>query len=227
MNPVRPQNRSKGCKLVEIFTLAASVFNISNEGKSAEWRSNGVNLANKFSLIRLLLTPVFVLTILYRRDDNPIFANLPLIIFLAAIATDAVDGFIARRYRQATRLGMVLDPLADKFLLAVAFITLTFTTTIPPHLRIPPWVLTIVLTRDIFILIGAAIIYMLFEYIEFKPSALGKITTFLQMTTVISVLLRFPYSYIVWNVAAIFTLLSGIHYLVKTNRLVNRGKFSR
>ncbi len=180
-----------------------------------------MNLANKFSLIRLFLTPIFVLAVLYYRDDNLLFANLPLIIFLTAIITDAVDGFIARRYNQTTRLGRVLDPLADKFLLAVAFITLTFTTTIPPHLRIPPWVLIIVLTRDIFILIGASIIYMTFEYMEFKPSRLGKITTSLQMMTVLSILLRFRYSYVIWTAAAIFTILSGIHYLTRTNRIMN------
>lgn len=180
-----------------------------------------MNLANKFSFVRLFLTPIFVLAVLYYREDNLLFANLPLIIFLLAIMTDAADGYIARRYGQATRLGAVLDPLADKFLLIVAFIALTFTETLPPHLRIPPWVLIIVLTRDIFILIGASIIYMMFEYIEFKPSILGKITTFFQMMTILGVLLRFRYSNIVWSVAISFTILSGIHYLIRTNRILN------
>jgi CDP-diacylglycerol--glycerol-3-phosphate 3-phosphatidyltransferase len=180
-----------------------------------------MNLANKFSLIRLLLTPVFVLAILYYREDHLLFANLPLIVFLTAVITDAIDGFIARRYKQITHLGTALDPLADKFLLAVAFITLTFTKTVPLHLRIPPWVLIIVLTRDIFIIIGASIIYLLFEYIEFRPSILGKIVTFFQMVTVISVLLRFEYSYIIWTTTAIFTVLSGVHYLIRTNRIIS------
>lgn len=185
-----------------------------------------MNLANKFSLIRLLLTPLFVLSVLYYRQDNLLFANLPLIIFLAAIATDAIDGFIARHYGQTTAFGTVLDPLADKFLLVVAFIILTFTKTIPPHLRIPPWVLIIVLTRDIFIIIGASVIYMMFEYIEFKPSPLGKITTFLQMATILSILLRFRYSYTIWIPAAAFTVLSGIYYLIRTNRILN-GRIKR
>jgi cardiolipin synthase len=180
-----------------------------------------MNLANRFSLVRLFLTPVFVLAVLYYREDSLLFANLPLVIFLAAIITDAADGFIARHYGQTTRLGKILDPLADKFLLAVAFITLTFTETIPPYLRIPPWVLIIVLTRDIFILIGTSIIYMTFEYMEFRPSVLGKTTTFFQMMTVLSVLLRFRFSYVIWTVAAGFTVLSGLHYLVRTNRALN------
>lgn len=180
-----------------------------------------MNLANKFSIIRLLLTPLFVLAILYYREDNLFFANLPLVVFFVAVITDAIDGFIARRFGLTTPLGAVLDPLADKFLLVVAFITLTFTKTIPPHLRIPPWILTIVLTRDIFILMGASIIYMMFEYIEFRPSALGKVTTFFQMMTVLSVLLSFKYSYVVWTLAALFTVFSGVHYLLRANRILH------
>ena len=179
-----------------------------------------MNLANKFSLTRLLLTPFFVLAILYYREDNLFLAVLPLVIFITAVMTDVADGFIARRYAQSTRVGAVLDPLADKFLLVVAFIALTFSGTILPHLRIPAWVLIVVISRDIFILIGASLVYTLFEYIEFRPSALGKITTFLQMMTVISVLLRFEYSYVIWSSAAIFTVLSGIDYLMRTNRIL-------
>jgi phosphatidylglycerophosphate synthase len=62
---------------------------------------------------------------------------------------------------------------------------------------------------------------LLFEYIEFRPSILGKIVTFFQMVTVISVLLRFEYSYIIWTTTAIFTILSGVHYLIRTNRIIS------
>lgn len=178
-------------------------------------------MPNKFSLARLLLTPVFVISVIYYTEANPLSANLPLIIFLIAIATDALDGFIARKYSQTTPFGILLDPLADKFLLIVAFITLSLLTTAPPHIRIPPWVLIIVLTRDLFILIGAAIIYMIFGYVEFKPSLWGKVTTFFQMLTVLSVLLRFRYSYVIWTLAALLTVISGIHYLLRTNRILN------
>ncbi len=180
-----------------------------------------MNLANKFSFVRLLLTPIFVLSVLYYRADNPVSAVLPIAVFLTAVMTDAIDGYIARRFAQTTRFGAVLDPLADKFLIIVAFITLTFTKTIPPHLRIPPWVLTIVLTRDIFIITGSLVIFVMFEYIEFKPSALGKVTTFFQMMTVSAVLLRYGRSDVIWNITAFFTVASGIHYLIRTNRVLN------
>ena len=180
-----------------------------------------MNLANKFSLTRLLLTPLFVLAVFYYKEDSLLLSNLPLIIFLAAVLTDVLDGFVARRYGQVTAVGKVLDPLADKFLLTAAFITLSLSKSIPVSLRIPPWVLIIVISRDIFIVIGAAIIYTLFKYIEFKPSGLGKATTFLQVATVLSVLLRFEYSYLVWSAAALVTVASGVHYLVRTNRTLS------
>lgn len=180
-----------------------------------------MNLPNKISLARLLLTPVFVVSVIYYTGTDPLLANLPLIIFLAAIATDALDGFIARKYNQVTSFGILLDPLADKFLLIVSFVTLSLVTTVPPYMRIPPWILIIVLTRDLFIVVGAAIIYMIFGYVEFKPSVLGKIATFFQMLTILSVLLRFRGSYIIWTLAAFFTVVSGIHYLIRTNRMLN------
>src|SRR3989338_2746526 len=111
--------------------------------------------------MRLLLTPAFVVSVIYHVEGNVFLSNLPLIIFIIAIITDAVDGFIARKYNQITSLGVLLDPLADKFLLIASFITLSFLTYGPAGPRIPPWFLIIVLTRDLFILTCAAIIYFM------------------------------------------------------------------
>jgi len=183
-----------------------------------------MNLPNKLSLARLFLAPVFVITVLYHRQDNPLFAYLPLIVFLTAIITDAIDGYVARRYNQTTRLGVILDPLADKFLLIVAFITLALTKAAAPSLRIPAWVAIIVITRDIFIVMGSLIIYLMFGYIEFKPSMPGKITTVFQMLTILAVLIGFGYSHIVWNTAAVLTVFSGAHYLTRVNKILGNKK---
>ncbi|MBU4376303.1 MAG: CDP-alcohol phosphatidyltransferase family protein [Candidatus Omnitrophica bacterium] len=180
-----------------------------------------MNIPNALSLARLLLTPTFVVSVIYHTEGNPFLSRLPLIIFLVAVITDAVDGFIARRYSQITSLGILLDPLADKFLLAVSFITLSLVAYGPAHLKIPPWVLVIVLTRDLFILTGAAVIYFVYGYVEFKPSMLGKVTTFFQMATILSVLIQFKYSYAIWTLAALFTVFSGAHYLLRANRVLN------
>ena len=182
-----------------------------------------MNIPNILSLARLLLTPVFVVSVIYHTQGSVFLSNLPLIVFLIAIITDTVDGFIARRYNQITSFGILLDPLADKFLLIVSFTALSFVTYGPAGPRIPPWVLIIVLTRDFFILTGAAIIYFIFGYVEFKPSVLGKITTFFQMMTITSVLLQFKYSYVVWNSAAVLTVISGIDYTVKGSRILSEN----
>lgn len=183
-----------------------------------------MNIPNILSLTRLLLTPAFVVSVIYHAEGNGFLPDLPLVIFLIAIITDAVDGFIARKYNQITSFGVLLDPLADKFLLVASFITLSFLSYGPQGLRIPPWVLIIVVTRDLFILTGAAIIYFIMGYVEFKPSPLGKITTFFQMATVFSVLVHFEYSYIIWTLAALFTVMSGMHYFVRANRILNGKK---
>ncbi|MBN1871955.1 MAG: CDP-alcohol phosphatidyltransferase family protein [Candidatus Omnitrophica bacterium] len=180
-----------------------------------------MNLANKFSMTRLLLSPVFVLSVIFYRSDDAVFANLPLGIFIAAIITDVCDGYIARRLNQITALGKVLDPLADKLLLTVAFVSLSLSQSIGADMRIPVWVMIIIITRDIFILIGAGIIYLLLEYIEFKPTNLGKTTTFVQMMTVLSVLLKVPYSYVIWDTAVFFTLLSGLQYLIRASDIIS------
>ncbi len=191
-----------------------------------KYRGLKMNIPNALSLIRLLLTPAFVVSLIYHADGGSFLYRLPLVIFLTAVITDAVDGFIARKCNQITSLGVLLDPLADKFLLIASFITLSFIAYGPARLKIPPWVTVVILTRDIFILAGAAIIYFAYGYLEFKPSLLGKITTFFQMTSILGVLIQFEYSYLMWTLAAFFTVSSGIHYLLRTNKALN-GKTKR
>lgn len=180
-----------------------------------------MNIPNILSLTRLLLTPAFVVSVIYRAESGVFLSNLPLIIFLIAVITDAVDGFVARKYNEVTSFGILLDPLADKFLIIASFITFSFLTYGPAGLRIPPWVLIIVLTRDLFILMGAAVIYMVFGYMEFKPSMWGKATTLFQMLTIFSVLIGFNYACIIWTMAVVLTVVSGMHYLARTNRVLH------
>lgn len=165
-----------------------------------------------------------MVSIIYHAESGFFLSNLPLIIFLIAIITDAVDGFIARKYNRITSFGMALDPLADKFLLIASFISLSFAAYGPAGIKIPPWVLVIVVTRDLFILTGAAVVYFILGYVEFKPSILGKITTFFQMITILGVLAGFSYSYILWTLAAFFTVVSGVHYFVMAGRIFNGKK---
>ncbi len=83
----------------------------------------------------------------------------------------------------------------------------------PKGYSLPPWVVLVVVSRDIIIIIGSVIIYLMKGVLEIMPSKLGKTTTFFQMLTVISVLLHFKYAFVIWNLAAIFTVLSGMGYI--------------
>ncbi len=176
-----------------------------------------LNLANRITIGRIILIPFFIAAIIYSRMD------MALILFFLAIASDALDGYIARSQNQKTRLGTFLDPLADKMLLVSAFICLSIFKNVPPDLRFPPYVPIIVISRDALIVLGSIIIYVLAGDINIKPTWSGKMTTFFQMLTIASVLVQFKYSYIIWNTAVIMTIISGIGYLLMGSRLLNGG----
>ena len=177
-----------------------------------------LNLANRITMGRIILIPFFIAAIIYSRRD------LALILFFLAIASDALDGYIARTQNQKTRLGTFLDPLADKMLLVSAFICLSIFKNVPQELRFPPYVPIIIISRDALIVLGSIIIYVLAGDINIRPSWSGKVTTFFQMLTIVSVLAQFKYSYIIWNAAVVMTIISGIGYLLVGSRLLNGGQ---
>lgn len=182
-----------------------------------------MNLANRISIFRILLVPFFILSLIYYTPQKDNLRLVALFIFSLAVITDAVDGYVARIFGQKTTLGTFLDPLADKFLLISAFICLTVIDSFPAHLKLPPWVLIIVISRDAIIVLGTVLIYIITQHIEIIPSRLGKIATFCQMITIISLLLQFQYSDIIWSVAMFFTVVSGINYIRRGSKLLNNG----
>ncbi len=103
----------------------------------------------------------------------------------------------------------------------MAFISLSVTKTLPQDLRLPPWIPIIVVSRDAILLIGAGILLLLQCDLKISPTKLGKLTTFFQMATIIAVLSHFAYSFIIWNIAVLFTILSGIDYLRKGCKTIN------
>lgn len=183
-----------------------------------------MSLANKITIVRILLIPFFITCFIYYTPEKDFLRFIALTIFTISVLTDAIDGYIARRYYQKTKLGTFLDPVADKLLIISAYISLSMIVTLPQEFRIPPWVSIVVISRDILIVLGAIIIYMIIGKIEIKPSLLGKITTALQMVTIIVVLLEFQYSYIIWTSAVLFTILSGIGYLIRANQILNESQ---
>jgi len=181
-----------------------------------------VSLANKLSLFRILLVPGFVLCLIYYRPEElEILRYLAVGLFTLGVVTDAVDGYIARAERQATRLGAILDPAADKLLLVTAFLSLSLITSLPPAYRLPAWVAIVVLSRDLIIVAGWLLIVLVTGDLQAIPSRLGKVTTFFQMLTIVSILLGLFFAKIVLWMAMALTILSGIGYLRRGNRLLN------
>ena len=106
-----------------------------------------------------------------------------LILMSVAGASDALDGWLARRFQWGSRFGAAMDPVADKLLVAAMFIVFTW----QGHIDL--WLTVIVLTRDVLILAGAGTYRLLFEPIEFAPTFISKANTALQIVTVLLMLL--------------------------------------
>ena len=124
-----------------------------------------MNLPNILTLIRILLIPLFIIFLISKSFQGA------LIIFVIAGITDALDGFIARIWHQHTDLGSYLDPIADKLLLASAFITLAILGIVPY------WLTVIVMSRDILIATGFWVLTMTDHEPTIKPRYTSKVTT--------------------------------------------------
>jgi CDP-diacylglycerol--glycerol-3-phosphate 3-phosphatidyltransferase len=178
--------------------------------------------ANKVTIIRILLIPVFLwLTIDYIRDSQRGFDRewerlLACAIFLVATISDGVDGYIARRYKQKSELGAFLDPLADKALLVSAMILLSVRFKEgTPFAQLPLWFPVLVVSRDLMLLTGTVLIHMLSGKMTPRPRFVGKCATLFQMITLGWVLLKIEHPSYEWMLyaAGFFTLISGIWYI--------------
>jgi cardiolipin synthase len=170
----------------------------------------GINLATRVTLLRLFLVPLFVMAGAYRRYE------LATVLFVTAGLTDALDGFLARALRQRSRLGAVLDALADKALILGAFGVLSL---VPGALRVPLWLTILVVSRDVLIVLTAVSLFASTGRRDFTASWLGKATTFVQIVYLSSVLLLNvlardyqPLAVLEWVTAAL-TVASGLSYV--------------
>lgn len=145
-------------------------------------------------------------------------------IFLAAGISDVLDGYIARTRNMQTKLGSFLDPMADKLLLSASFIVLAFAHSVSFKIRLPIWVLILFISRDMILALGSLLVHLTTSNLKIEPSIWGKLTTFFQMATVIAILLQFSYSFLLWDIAAVITVASGLDYIYKSNKLLSAGK---
>ena len=188
-----------------------------------------VTLPNVLTIFRMALTPVFVSLLFYQKFVWALAA------FVLAGITDGLDGLLARRFQQQSELGRILDPIADKMMLVTSFVVLSmrgvFPTPLPKHLPVPFWVTITVISRDIFILVGAAAINMVSGFRAFRPSFLGKVSTVVQILAVAAVILAAQtrvgtgyYLPTIYTSVFTLTLLSGVHYIFFVSRLLNEDR---
>ena len=180
--------------------------------------------ANKITVVRILMIPAFVTMAIYygesiKRGDPLEWQRFAaIIIFILAAVSDGLDGYVARRYNQRSTLGVYLDPIADKGLLLSGIITLSISNwsqSDPEYGRFPAWFPVLVISRDVVILVGTMILYLLNGKVHVKPKWTGKVATVLQMIAIgwVMLQLRFiPLLYVV-VAAGVFTLISGIVYV--------------
>jgi cardiolipin synthase (CMP-forming) len=162
---------------------------------------------NLLTLARICLAPFLVVAVL----EGHFAAGL--VLFIVAGLTDAFDGLLARLLKQRTALGQYLDPVADKLLLSTLFLVLTHKSLIPVRVTV------LVFSRDVGILVVAAILYAVGRR-EFKPSVLGKANTVAQIVAIAAVLLvQVDDAKWVWQLRQLaldatmaLTILSGLHY---------------
>lgn len=183
--------------------------------------------ANKVTIARILMIPMFVMmAIYYGRDKEAWQRWSALAIFVAAAASDGIDGYIARHYNQKSRLGVILDPIADKGLLLAGIITLSFSNW---AYEFPLWFPVLVVTRDIVIVAGTLALHYLNGAVRVRPSWTGKTSTALQMVAIALCMLQVnffrttiavgssqvPLTFLDIPVllAGFFTVISGIGYV--------------
>jgi cardiolipin synthase (CMP-forming) len=180
----------------------------------------GLNLPNLITLGRLLLVPIAISLILEGRYRAAFW------IFVIAGVSDAVDGFIAKNFDRRTRLGALLDPLADKVLLVSVYVTLGLAG------QLWPWLVVLVVFRDIMIVGGFLLIHALAtEPKPFQPLFVSKINTGVQVALVGYVLARRgfgadagPADFVLSIAVAATTLVSGLTYLVRWARILARSE---
>src|SRR5262249_47734568 len=170
--------------------------------------------ANQLTILRIVFVPLFIILLAYN-DVGWAFWT-----FVVAGITDVLDGVIARRFGQKTSLGAVLDPLADKLLMVSSIVILSLPQ-MEFHNTIPRWLMIVIIFRDVFILLVSLIVVLMVGWRVFTPSPYGKISTFMQVITVLAVLytnwqgLIVPELNILFYMAGLMTAFSGIHYLVR------------
>jgi len=165
-------------------------------------------IPNLLTVLRIAATPVLIMLLKYEMFSGA------LLLFVLAGVSDGLDGYIAKRFRYQTRLGAILDPVADKVLLVSCFIVLTVLG------QLPFWLLVVVAFRDIVIVGGYLLLVTLEDGVRMEPSRISKLNTVFQICLVTIVLVKLAFAIDVGPVITILialvtvtSVLSGVHYV--------------
>lgn len=180
-----------------------------------------MNLANKITMLRILMIPVFMILMLV---EFPYHMEAALLVFLAASLTDKLDGYLARKYNMITDYGKFMDPLADKLLVTSAFVILIQIG------RIEAWIVFVILARE-FAVTGLRSLAAA-QNVIIAASNYGKAKTVTQIITIIILLLdNYPFSLInlptdtiMIYATLVITVLSGLDYFAKNIKVISNTK---
>ncbi|MFH1613927.1 MAG: CDP-alcohol phosphatidyltransferase family protein [Planctomycetota bacterium] len=190
--------------------------------------------ANRITIVRILLIPVFVIFMLKINHHDPSFAKsmryAALVTFLFMVASDILDGYVARKNRQITSLGSFLDPMADKLLMTCACLLLASGRTAVKGFELPPTVVVLIIGKDFFLMLGFTIVFLMTAQARIVPVVVGKLACTLQLSMVAAILLAPEFSTVLpgwiwllrtlWWSAAATAILATIIYIRNGNRYI-------
>jgi CDP-diacylglycerol--glycerol-3-phosphate 3-phosphatidyltransferase len=177
-----------------------------------------MNLANRVTIIRILLVPIFLYFVL---ENIPYGTYIAAGIFIVAASTDGLDGYLARKRKEVTNLGKLLDPLADKLLITAALISLVESGVLPA------WVAIVIISRELAVTGLRALAAA--EGVIIHASPVAKLKTISQIVAIVGLLIdNFPFSLIgfpftsiaVW-VAIVLTIWSGLEYFIRMGKYLS------
>ncbi|HYE83569.1 MAG TPA: CDP-alcohol phosphatidyltransferase family protein [Clostridia bacterium] len=162
-----------------------------------------MNIPNALTIIRLLLIPGFVY---YFYSPMEYGIKAAIVIFVVAGLTDILDGFIARKYNLITRLGIVLDPLADKLMLLTVLISITLKN------QIPFWIIVVVAIKETLLLMGAITLFNDHDIVV-PANKFGKLSTIAFYIAVLAIAFEIPYSKVLLDGFVLVTIVALVVYV--------------
>lgn len=194
--------------------------------------------ANRITILRMLLIIPFVIFMLDINDPQLsettrwLARYVAIFIFCFMACSDVVDGYLARRYKQVTKLGSFLDPTADKLLMTCACLLLASRKAGITGFMLPSAVVVLIIGKDLFLLIGFVIVYFITSQVRLVPVSIGRVATFLQSSMVMGILIAPEISFIIpgwiwflrllWWSAAGTAILATLIYIRMGSRYIEQ-----